>query len=179
MANPKLPIDVNEETGVWESDGLPMLYMPRHFFNNLHLGMEDIVGREAYRDNLYQSGYKSAYFWCQETAKTYGLEPIPCFEFYLERLSQRGWGLLAFKDQNLAQGSATIELRHSSFVKHKVAFDQSASNTCCYLFEGWFVGASDWVSDTLGWSLKYQCHEHQCAAVAKTENCLFKVEVLS
>ena len=37
---PSLPIDVDEHTGVWRTDGLPMLYVPRHFFTNNHVAIE-------------------------------------------------------------------------------------------------------------------------------------------
>ncbi len=33
---PELPIEVDVETGVWTTDALPMLYVPRHFFINNH-----------------------------------------------------------------------------------------------------------------------------------------------
>lgn len=39
---PQLPIEVDSETGVWTSDALPMLYVPRHFFVNNHMGIEEV-----------------------------------------------------------------------------------------------------------------------------------------
>ena len=41
---PQLPIEVDSETGVWTSDALPMLYVPRHFFVNNHIGIEEVLG---------------------------------------------------------------------------------------------------------------------------------------
>lgn len=58
---PQLPIEVDSETGVWTSDALPMLYVPRHFFVNNHMGIEDVLGSEAYAEILYKAGYKSAW----------------------------------------------------------------------------------------------------------------------
>lgn len=173
--SPLVPIDVNPATGVWNTDGLPMLYVPRHFFNNLHLGMEELAGREAYRDNLYQSGYKSAWFWCQKTAQEHDLEPIACYQFYLRRLSERGWGQFELRDQQLAQGHALVAVSNSSFVLHKDNFHIADTTSACYMFEGWFAGAADWVSETSAWSTRYQCHESQCAALHDTNTCLFKV----
>ena len=40
---PQLPIEVDSETGVWTSDALPMLYVPRHFFVNNHMGIEEVL----------------------------------------------------------------------------------------------------------------------------------------
>jgi hypothetical protein len=31
MANPSVPIKIDPDTGIWSTDGLPMIYMPRHF----------------------------------------------------------------------------------------------------------------------------------------------------
>lgn len=42
---PQLPIEVDSETGVWTSDALPMLYVPRHFFVNNHMGIRRGAGR--------------------------------------------------------------------------------------------------------------------------------------
>ena len=46
--NPQLPIDVDAQTGIWTTDGLPMIYVPRHFFVNNHVETEAVVGREVY-----------------------------------------------------------------------------------------------------------------------------------
>ena len=42
---PQVPIEVDESTGVWTTDGLPMLYVPRHFFVNNHTAIEEALGR--------------------------------------------------------------------------------------------------------------------------------------
>ena len=42
---PQLPINVDPDTGVWTTDALPMLYVPRHFFTNNHVAVEDALGR--------------------------------------------------------------------------------------------------------------------------------------
>src|SRR5699024_9495803 len=41
---PEMPIEVDSETGVWTTDALPMLYVPRHFFVNNHIGIEEALG---------------------------------------------------------------------------------------------------------------------------------------
>ena len=49
---PQLPIEVDSETGVWTTDALPMLYVPRHFFVNNHMGIEEVLGADAYAEIL-------------------------------------------------------------------------------------------------------------------------------
>ena len=90
---PEMPILVDDETGVWTTDALPMLYVPRHFFVNNHIGIEEVLGAEKYAEILYKAGYKSAWHWCEKEAECHGLSGVAVFEHYMKRLSQRGWGL--------------------------------------------------------------------------------------
>jgi hypothetical protein len=46
MSTPQIPIEVDDETGVWSTNGLPMLFMPRHFFINNHLASEKALGKD-------------------------------------------------------------------------------------------------------------------------------------
>ena len=71
---PELPISVDSETGVWTTDALPMLYVPRHFFINNHVAIEQALGVETYAKILYDAGYKSAWYWCEKEAELHGLE---------------------------------------------------------------------------------------------------------
>lgn len=167
---PQLPIEVNEETGVWTTDGLPMLYVPRHFFTNNHIAVEAALGRERYSEILYPAGHKSAFFWCDKEAKTHGLCGLAVFEHYLTRLSQRGWGLFSFQSADEATGNAEIALRHSSLVLQQ----PGTTGKLCYMFEGWFAGAMDWVGQNTGRSYATVSRETQCAAEGH-DHCVFSV----
>ncbi len=61
MAVPEVPIEVDPETGVWTTDGLPMVYVPRHFLVDNHRAVEAALGVEAYAKLLYDAAYDSAY----------------------------------------------------------------------------------------------------------------------
>jgi predicted hydrocarbon binding protein len=167
---PQLPIEVNDETGVWTTDGLPMLYVPRHFFTNNHIAVEAALGRDKYSEILYPAGYKSAYFWCEKEAATHGLKGLAVFEHYLKRLSQRGWGLFSFVSADVETGNAQIALRNSSFVLQQ----PGTSGKLCYMFEGWFAGAMDWVGKDTGHSYATLSRETQCAAEGH-DHCIFSV----
>ena len=167
---PQLPIEVNDETGVWTTDGLPMLYVPRHFFTNNHIAVEAALGRDKYSEILYPAGYKSAYFWCEKEAATHGLIGLPVFEHYLKRLSQRGWGLFSFVSADVDTGHAQIALKNSSFVLQQ----PGASGKLCYMFEGWFAGAMDWVGQNTGRSYQTVSRETQCAAEGQ-DHCVFSI----
>lgn len=172
---PQLPIDVHGETGVWTTDGLPMIYVPRHFFVNNHVETEAVVGREVYAPALYKAGYRSAYFWCQQEAATHGLSGMAVYEHYLKRLSQRGWGLFKFISADATTGEAQIQLDHSVFVLAQgiagVPVDRSK---VCYLFAGWFSGAMDWVLASSGSAVRTTSAETQCAAEGHS-HCVFTV----
>lgn len=136
---PQLPIEVDSETGVWTTDALPMLYVPRHFFVNNHMGIEEVLGADAYAEILYKAGYKSAWHWCEKEAECHGLEGVAVFEHYMKRLSQRGWGLFEIERINLEEGTAEVRLRHSAFVYVYGKVNRKVD----YMFTGWFAGAMD------------------------------------
>ncbi|SOY77987.1 4-vinyl reductase, 4VR [Cupriavidus taiwanensis] len=174
---PQLPIDVDLETGVWTTDALPMLYVPRHFFTNNHVAVEEALGREAYEAILYKAGYKSAYHWCDKEAQLHDIRGMAVFEHYLKRLSQRGWGLFSILEADPATASARIALRHSSFVLQQ----PEKSGKLCYMFAGWFAGAMDWVNDTAAagkGAPRAQSKEVQCAAEGH-EHCVFEVSSIA
>jgi hypothetical protein len=175
---PQLPIEVNEITGVWTSDKLPMIYVPRHFFVNNHVETEAVLGREVYAPALYKAGYRSAYFWCEQEAATHGLSGMAVYEHYLKRLSQRGWGLFKFISADPSTGDAQIQLDHSVFVLAQgIAGVPVDSSKVCYLFAGWFSGAMDWVLETSGSAVRTSSAETQCAAEGHA-NCVFTVSPL-
>ena len=181
---PLVPIEVDEETGVWTTDGLPMLYVPRHFFTNNHLAVEDALGQQKYAEILYDAGYKSAYFWCEKEAEKHQLTGMAVFDHYLKRLSQRGWGLFSFESVDPITGSAEIKLEYSSFVLAQ----PDKPGKLCYMFAGWFAGAMDWVTQEKGHSAHTNCGEVSCAETYCTESqcgasgnsyCIFSVTPLA
>jgi predicted hydrocarbon binding protein len=175
---PQLPIDVDPETGVWTTDSLPMLYVPRHFFTNNHLAVEGALGRDVYAKSLYTAGHKSAYHWCDKEAKQHGISGMAVFEHYLKRLSQRGWGLFSIEKSDPAASTATVHLRNSSFVLAQ----PGKEGKLCYMFAGWFSGAMDWVNDTAPEGTKKGPKsfsvETQCAAEGHS-HCVFEVTPLA
>ncbi|MGG2395444.1 DUF5943 domain-containing protein [Pseudomonas sp. SH1-B] len=136
---PEMPILVDDETGVWTTDALPMLYVPRHFFVNNHMGIEEVLGADKYAEILYKAGYKSAWHWCEKEAECHGLEGAAVFEHYMKRLSQRGWGLFETQKLDLETGYAEVKLKHSAFVYVYGKCGRKVD----YMFTGWFSGAID------------------------------------
>ncbi|MGL6161910.1 DUF5943 domain-containing protein [Microbulbifer sp.] len=168
---PQMPIQVDEETGVWTTDALPMLYVPRHFFINNHKAIEDEIGPERYAEILYKAGYKSAYHWCEKEAALHGLSGRAVFEHYMKRLSQRGWGLFTIERLDIDSGAARVRLDHSAFVYEYGKVNRKVE----YMFTGWFAGAMDQISDSLGLGFKTRAVQHQSAAEEGVDHGLFDV----
>ena len=168
---PEVPIDVDPETGVWTTDGLPMLYLPRHFFINNHLAIEQALGRAAYAKLLYTAGHRSAYYWCEQAAARHRLAGIGVFHHYLSRLSQRGWGRFDGGGIDPQTGTGEVRVTHSCFVAHA---GRSAARKVCYMFAGWFPGALAWVGADSGPDLEFRAEEVQCAAEGH-DACVFGV----
>jgi predicted hydrocarbon binding protein len=161
---PQVPIAVNEATGEWSVDGMPMILVPRHFFLNNHLAIESALGRERYAELLFHAGHKSAYVWCEHEAKKHALEGVAIFHHYMKRLSQRGWGQFRVESIEPPAGRARVRVHHSVFATEK-------GEKACYMFRGWFPGALEFVAQS---GRELTSTEVQCAAEGH-DHCVFEV----
>src|SRR5579864_5694732 len=167
---PHVPINVDPVTGVWTTDNLPMIYMPRHFFINYHTAMEMALGATNYARALWDSGYKSAWQWCERESAPNTLRGLDVFRHYMRRLSQRGWAQFSVQSLDEATGSATVRLDHSVFVLG----GPNAGRKTCYLFASWFPGSLEWAARDRALSWKLECAEVQCASEGSSDHCLFE-----
>ena len=169
---PEMPIQVDDETGVWTTDALPMLYVPRHFFINNHRAIEDEIGPERYAEILYKAGYKSAWYWCEKEAELHGLRGMEVFHHYMRRLSQRGWGLFSVEQLDIPNGKARVRLDHSAFVYQYGKVGRKVD----YMFTGWFAGAMDQIAQSMGYPVRTVAAQTQSAAEEGVEFGLFEVK---
>ncbi len=172
MGAPQIPLEVDDVTGWWKADALPMILVPQHFFVNNHKAIEEALGIEAYRKQLDAAGYKSAYYWCEKEAEHYRMGPVEVFEHYLKRLSQRGWGMFSIEAIDPDTGHARIRLEHSAFVNQ---YGKDAGRKVDYMFCGWWEGAIEYVGQRLGKAYKVRAEEIQCAAEG-CDCCIFEVK---
>lgn len=171
MAQPEVPIDVDPATGIWRTDGLPMVYLPRHFLVNNHRAVEEALGLEAYRQILRAATAKSAIHWCQAEARTHGLTPEATFRHYFKRLSLRGWGQFSVDALDIGRRRGSISLRNSVFVLERPA---GAEAPVCYMFEGFMTGAMRFLIETSEARIEANCRESQCAAQGRGDHCRFE-----
>jgi predicted hydrocarbon binding protein len=168
MGSPEVPIDVDPETGIWRTDGLPMVYLPRHFLVNNHVAVEEALGRDAYRVILRAATEKSAIHWCRAEAKTHGLTAEATFRHYFKRLSQRGWGQFSVDRLDTRARSGAITLKNSVF-----ALEAKGEAPLCYMFEGFMTGAFRFLLETEGQSVAVSCTETSCAGDHTHPHCSF------
>ena len=161
MAEPQIPIDVDPETGIWRTDGLPMMYLPRHFMVNMQQMLEGAMGIAAYRAALYRSCHLSALQWCRAEARTHGLGPEATLRHYLTRMSQRGHGQVALEALDVAAGTASIIVRNSAYA---LGYGPQAGRRVCYVFEGSFAGGLAYVLEAADRAGVPTCVETACMA---------------
>ncbi|MDP6352461.1 MAG: DUF5943 domain-containing protein [Alphaproteobacteria bacterium] len=171
MAAPEVAIDVDPRTGVWRSDGMEMLYVPRHFLINNHRAMEEALGIERYARLLHDPGYRSAQQWCAAEAASKAIAGEDVFRHYMLRLSQRGWGQFTVLDLSAAIPSARVRVDHSAFV---YGYGGGAGRPVCAMFAGWLVGALSWVAGEGGAASALRAREVACAANG-ADHCAFEV----
>jgi hypothetical protein len=171
---PQVPVEVDEATGAWSVDGIPMILVPRHFFVNNHSAVETALGLQEYSTILFDAGHKSAYSWCEKEARTHGLKGIEVFHHYMKRLSQRGWGQFVVDAVDARSGIARVRVLHSVFVAEK----RTPGRKSCYMFRGWFPGALEFVAAAEGRTLRLLCSEVQCAAEGTHDHCVFETRSL-
>lgn len=170
MAAPQVPINVDPATGIWTTDGLPMIYMPRHFFVNYYAAMDRELGRDRHSALLYIASHKSAYEWATAESKTHGLRDVAVFRHYLNRLSQRGWGRFTIDAIDLQAPSALVRVEHSAF-----ALQLGRTGHCeCSMFAGSIAGCIDWAAMDAGANSKVRAVETQCLSQGH-DHCAFTV----
>lgn len=169
---PAVPIEVDERTGAWTTDGMPMIYMPRHFFLNNHVAVEKALGCDVYAKQLYDAGYLSAWQWCERESVTHGLRGVDVFLHYMQRVSQRGWAQFTVVSVDENTGAATVRLDNSVFVFQE---PRPEGEKTCYMFAGWFPGALEWAGQNTGKKWRLRGREVQCACEGAHGHCLFEV----
>lgn len=172
MGKPQVDIQVDDVSGRWSVDALPMILVPQHFFLNNHFAVEAALGAERLAEVLRPAGYRSAYYWCEKEAAHHGLTGLTVFQHYMRRLTQRGWGQFKAFEIDLGAGHARVRVDNSAFVD-----DERRRSGCrvCYMFAAWLEGSLEYAAVATGQKLSVDAHETCCAADGTHDHCLFEV----
>ncbi len=172
MGKPQLDIEVDDATGRWSVDALPMILVPQHFFLNNHFAVEAALGPDALADILRPAGHRSAFFWCEKEAAHHGMTGIEVFHHYMRRITQRGWGQFEVLDVDPEVGSARVRLRNSAMVDEA---RRSSGRKLCYMFAAWLEGSLEYVAASAGRQQRVEAREAYCQAEGAHDHCLFEV----
>lgn len=171
MPAPEVLIDVEAETGIWRTDGVPMVYTPRMFLVNMQRMMEEALGQGEYRRAIHASSETSAIQWCRDQAATQGLAPEETFRHYLRRLSQRGFGQVVIEALDVAADTGTIRVRNSAFA---LGYGAGTGRCVCHMFAGSFGGGMRYLMEAHGSPGAPLCEEVECLAAGAGE-CRFEL----
>lgn len=171
MPAPQVPVDVDPATGIWTTDGLPMIYMPRHFFVNYYTAMDEALGRDQHQAMLFAASHKSAVQWAQAEAKTHGLRDVAVFRHYLNRLSQRGWAQFTIDSVDLTGPSARVRVDNSAFALQL----GNTGRTECAMFAGSLAGCLEWAAQDAGRPTMMTASETRCIAQGH-DHCAFTID---
>jgi hypothetical protein len=172
MGKPEIDIQVDDATGRWSVDGLPMILVPQHFFLNNHHALEAVLGPEKLDEVLRPAGRRSAYFWCEKAATHHGMSGVEVFRLYMRRITQRGWGQFDILELEPETGIARVRLRHSAMVDEA---HRTSGRRLCSMFSAWLEGALEYVAASAGRKQDLQGREVYCAAEGAHDHCLFEV----
>jgi predicted hydrocarbon binding protein len=172
MGKPQVDIEVDDATGRWSVDSLPMILVPQHFFLNNHYAVEAVLGAEKLEQVLRPAGHRSAYYWCETEAAYHGMSGVEVFHHYMRRITQRGWGQFDVVNLTPETGTAHVRLRNSAMVD---AAHRHSGRKVCYMFAAWLEGSLEYVAASAGRKLSLTAREIQCEAEGTHDHCLFEV----
>ena len=172
MGKPQVDIQVDEVTGRWSVDGLPMILVPQHFFLNNHYAVEAVLGPEKLEEVLRPAGRRSAYVWCEKAAHHHGMSGVEVFRLYMRRITQRGWGQFDILELEPETGIAQVRVRNSTMVDET---RRMSGRRVCYMFSAWLEGSLEYVAASAGRKQRLKGREVYCAAEGAHDHCLFEV----
>lgn len=164
-------VAVDETTGRWSVDGVPMVLVPQHLLTGVLTTAEEHAGTTSAADVMRAAGRSAARRWCEHQAVHQGLTGGDLVRHYLEQLSLRGWGRFTVLDLDLTSRSVDVRVDHSAFAVRETA---AAAKGTCYPFAGWFEGAVEYAADPAapGWTGQ-RVTEYRCVADG-ADHCRFR-----
>lgn len=165
-------VEIDERTGRWSVDGIPMILVPQHLMVNNLAAAETALGARSAAGLVQEPGYRSAQTWCARQRAFHGLDELGVVHHYLDQLGRRGWGRFSIHSLDVAAGEAEVHVEHSALA----GADAPPGLTGCYLFCGWLEGALDAARAGLGTAPGFRVEETACAG-AGAPVCVFSARV--
>ncbi|WP_290649517.1 DUF5943 domain-containing protein [Aquisalimonas sp.] len=159
----RIPVEIDEASGEWRMDGLPMLLLPREDMARLQ---GTVAGGPA--EAAWQAvARRSAHNWCATEAQRSGSDPVTVVERYLENLSQRGWGRFELLYCRPDDCGAAVRVYNSPF-----ALVPGSEARACRTFVAWLEGAMNWACSDPDY---LAIAEERCCVAGGAEACEFVI----
>ena len=173
MGKPQVDIQVDDLTGRWSVDALPMILVPQHFFLNNHRAIEAVLGPERLAEVLRPAGYRSAYYWCEREAAHHALSGLDVFQHYMRRLIATRMGPIRARMTSTSRtDTPAFACDNSALVDDE---SRRSGRRVCYMFAAWLVGSLEYAAAATGRAQSLRAHEACCAADGAHDHCEFEV----
>jgi len=156
-----VPVSVDERTGIWSVDSLPMILMPRHFWIFVKSEIESRLGFQEAETLFLKSGVPAARHWCKEAAKEKGIQGEELLQYYFSQRGKRGMGLFSLLEFDPEWKSARVRIDYSVYAE---GAGQNVGRNVCYPMNGAFIGAMSFISSSNGSCREYGAVEVECKA---------------
>jgi hypothetical protein len=163
-----VPVEVDERSGRWSVDGIPMILAPQHMILNYLAAAESSLGVDAVAALVRAPGHRSAHTWCARARAFHGLDEVAVVHHYLDQLGRRGWGRFTMPTVDVDAGVLEVHLERSALAHA----DGRAADAGCYVFCGWLEGALDAARVARGRDAGFVVRETACAG-AGADACVF------
>lgn len=137
-------VDVDQVSGRWVVDGIPMILVPQHLLTGMLTTAERSAGTDRSAGTVHAAGYAAARHWCAQQRDHLGLHGTELVAHYLAQLGHRGWGQFTITTIDLAARTIDVRVDHSAFATRNPPMP---GNGACYPFTGWLDGAVDYAAD--------------------------------
>lgn len=165
-----VPVAVDDDTGAWSVDGMPVVLVPRHLWVSVQAALEAGLGLAAAQDLFWQTSHAAAWTWCTRQGDRFGLAGAALFAHYVRSASRRGYGRMTVEQLDLARGTARLRVAHSVYVAE---YGRNAGRPVCHVFSGSFAGGLHCASERIGLPGPWHARETACAAHG-AQDCVFE-----
>jgi len=116
MTKLPVPVDIDNESGAWMSEGQPMILIPRRFWVFVQKQAEEQFGLVATAELFNHATRKGTRVWCEQEELRSGACREEVLKRYFDRVSARGMGRFAIKSIDVDTGHLAVELHNSIYV---------------------------------------------------------------
>ncbi|MFP3179394.1 MAG: DUF5943 domain-containing protein [Paraburkholderia sp.] len=170
MTKLPVPVDIDNESGAWMSEGQPMILIPRRFWVFVQKQAEEQFGLVATAELLNHATRNGTSVWCEQEELRSGACREEVLKRYFDRVSARGMGRFAIKSIDVDTGHLAVELHNSIYV----AEYGNVGRCVCYPFASAVAGAVEYLAGGSTLSGAQISGQEVCCEANGHSHCLFE-----